>query len=332
MGQNQTRLLLPAPRCRGCGLFRGPCKLRQVLCLPGWGGVGLGKCQSLFWLMEVGRLGTLPQAMKSTAPPSGAGPTLPSEMLAHSPPAPARGGPGILSCPAGLGLCTGVAGRSPSPWGLRCVARAWNSFLQLLGTGRQGMLALPSLPWARCPAAPGLHQAPLGLAVGTFYPVRKGICNEMTLALGNAGQQLAILSVPLPPFLSTPPPPAWPPLQTILLRARQVPAKSRCLAGPAQQSPLPPSCPRGRAWPGSALLTSPGIPRRQEAAAPLPATRLQGPLLHRPSARPGRPLAPTHLLVSCPLPPLKGGSACFSPPGCDPQFSASGLPVCLGTD
>lgn len=168
-----------------------------------------------------------------------------------------------------------------------CRAQAGNRFLQLLGQGAK-----------ECP--PAALGATLGLRVGTLYPIREGIRSGMTPALGNAGGSWRSGQSPLPSEL-----PLRAPATDHSAFCWQVPAKSemRCLAGPAQAvSPSPASC--WSAWPGLAgsaadlswadlSWNSPG----QETAAPPSDLR---PLLHRPSAR--RPLAPTHLPVSCRLP------------------------------
>ena len=67
----------------------------------------------------------------------------------------------------------------------------WSSFLQLLGTRSQGMLARVSLaflgPALLTLKSLGPTRPHSGLTVGTFYPIMKGIWNEMTLVPGNAG-------------------------------------------------------------------------------------------------------------------------------------------------
>lgn len=152
---------------------------------------------------------------------------------------------------------------------------AWNSFLQLLGTGSQGMLRFP-----------GTHS---GLTVGTFHPIRNGICNEMTLALGNAGPAAGYcVSSPT----SSSELPLRGPRSGPFCSVRQVPAKSRCLTGICSGS-RPCLMLVRVARPGQALLASPGIPpRQQEAAVPSPATWLQCPLLPVPSAQARLPADP----------------------------------------
>lgn len=135
----------------------------------------------------------------------------------------------------------------------------WSSFLQLLRTGSQGMLALVSLaflgPTLLTLKSLGPTRPHSGLTVGTFYPIMKGIWNEMTLVLGNAGPtggcpdglsgQFSSLLPRAPP--SQPPHPI--PSQTLLFGVRQVSAESRMPSqGLLRQSPLPHSHALGQAW------------------------------------------------------------------------------------
>lgn len=136
--------------------------------------------------------------MKSTVPPSQAqahtDPVLPPQVLAGGPTMSLGAYHGVLSHPhpelrvhSGGWQETRLSAIVRGCW---AQLEAWSSFPQLPGIGSQGMLVLPGFPGTRCPAT---HvTAPLGstrgLPVGTFYPIMKGIWNEMTPVLGSAGQ------------------------------------------------------------------------------------------------------------------------------------------------
>lgn len=105
--------------------------------------------------------------------------------------------PWSTQLPPSRTLCVqlgGMAGNKifSDPWGLLGEPAAWSSFLQLLGTGSQGMLVLPWISWDPSPAAEVTrpHQVlpcpTMGLTMGTFYSIMKGIRNEMTFVWGNA--------------------------------------------------------------------------------------------------------------------------------------------------
>ena len=154
----------------------------------------------------------------------------------------------------------------------------WSSFLQLLGTRSQGMLARVSLaflgPALLTLKSLGPTRPHSGLTVGTFYPIMKGIWNEMTLVLGNARptggcpEVCPVSSLPSFPELLclSPHPPSHP--RTFCLES------GKFQQSLLRQSPLPHSHLRGQAWTGSdaaeALLGIPQASRKDPASVTSP--------------------------------------------------------------